>query len=775
MTAGIPLILRKTGAHRAPLQHAPPQFLLALLLILSSLLSAAIARQAPPQVWLGIGITAEKDILAIEGTTAKSGLRITRLSFNSPADKAGLIIDDLIVGAEGRDFTAESSTLERQFPEFILQHAPGDSITLRVVRDRKLIDIRIIVEERPEQAPVKEYSSPKIEWPEEHLAGALIDVFNVRESYEDLRRRLASLSKTGDGFRLSRVAYVQREPFQLRTIAEKTLDQLAAAVKQRNPQKALDLAAEWLDSPVSSPPPLKTGMTLEQHLDQLIDVLRKSRIKREEAFAKLTPDEEQFFEQNCEAVFNAFAERIDLATDRNRERWHRDSHLLELATKVDFAKLFEGAELLWRVAEDNYLDDLELALRKAWEAAGKPEGIFINRETSAGKILVGGNGSTRYTEDASIVLDLGGNDFYTNNAGSARGGTLPAALLIDFAGNDAYEATDNWTAGAARMGYSVLVDRKGNDEYIGRAWTQGAAILGAALFLDESGNDIYRAAQYAQGAAAWGIALHIDYDGDDTYDARLLSQAVGLPGGAGWLLNGTGNDSYYSKGERPTTYGNAGIFDSFSQAFGVGFRGMQSGGVALLYDGGGKDRYEAGNFSQGGGYYFGIGMLRDSGKENDIYIGSQYNQGFAAHQAIGFFEDLGGDDFYTTRHAVAQGTSWDETITVFIDHAGNDVYEGGLSYSQGASAHNGFCLFLDSGGRNHFSYAMPQGFAGPNDYHGGTSFSLFITADDKGSSYSSKMRSSEIRLNGEYGIFANLPTPIEDTLKTKSWQKLTRK
>src|SRR5207245_1055507 len=221
------------------------------------------------------------------------------------------------------------------------------------------------------------------------------------------------------------------------------------------------------------------------------------------------------------------------------------------------------------------------------------------------------------------------------------------------------------------------------------------------------------AAQYAQGAAAWGIALHIDYDGDDTYDARLLSQAVGLPGGAGWLLNGTGNDSYYSKGERPTTYGNAGIFDSFSQAFGVGFRGMQSGGVALLYDGGGKDRYEAGNFSQGGGYYFGIGMLRDSGKENDIYIGSQYNQGF--------------------------------------------------------------CLFLDLGGRNHFSYAMPQGFAGPNDYHGGTSFSLFITADDKGSSYSSKMRSSEIRLNGEYGIFANLPTPIEDTLKTKSWQKLTRK
>ncbi len=325
------------------------------------------------------------------------------------------------------------------------------------------------------------------------------------------------------------------------------------------------------------------------------------------------------------------------------------------------------------------------------------------------------------------------------------------------------------------MGYSVLIDRKGDDEYIGRAWTQGAAVLGAALFLDQSGSDIYRAAQYAQGAAAWGIAVQIDYEGDDIYDARLLAQAVGLPGGAGWLLDGKGNDTYYSKGERPTTYGNPGIFDSLSQAFGVGFRGLQSGGVALLYDGGGRDRYEGGNFAQGGGYYFGIGMLRDAGNENDIYIGSQYNQGFAAHQAIGFFEDRGGDDFYTTRHAVAQGTSWDETITVFVDHAGNDLYEGGASYSQGASAHNGFSLFLDLGGRNDFVYATPQGSAGPNDYHGGSSFSLFVAADDKGNTYHSKINPPVIYLNGEYGLFADLLTTIENALNTRSWQRLTRK
>ena len=57
---------------------------------------------------------------------------------------------------------------------------------------------------------------------------------------------------------------------------------------------------------------------------------------------------------------------------------------------------------------------------------------------------------------------------------------------------------------------------------------------------------------YAQGVAAWGIAIHVDYEGD-VYEAQMLSQDVAMPGGAGWLLNGRGNDNYYSKGNRPTS------------------------------------------------------------------------------------------------------------------------------------------------------------------------------------------------------------------------------
>lgn len=496
---------------------------------------------------------------------------------------------------------------------------------------------------------------------------------------------------------------------------------------------------------------------------------------RDEAFSQITAEDQKFLEENVDELFSNVSDGLDLQMDTDAQRSQRNLKVLQIAERVDFVKLFDGAKLLWRASADDYLDDLESATRKAWEAAGRPEGTFINRDSPVGKIIVGGTGNTWYSEDAAILLDLGGNDFYTNNAGSPRGNKMPVAMLVDFGGDDAYEATFDWTQGAARMGHGMLIDRKGNDSYVGRAWAQGAAVLGTALLLDESGNDTYRADAFAQGVAAWGIAVHLDYDGNDSYNARILGQGVALAGGAGWLLDAKGDDDYYAKGARQTSYGDIGIFDSWSQGCSMGFRGLQSGGVALLYDGAGKDRYEAGNFSQGGGYYFGIGMLRDAGNDNDVYIASHYGQGFAAHEAVGFFEDMGGNDSYTTRHAVAQSTAWDESITAFIDHGGDDVYDGGASFSQGASAHNGFALFLDMGGKNRFVYHVPQGTSGPNDYHGGTSFSLFVASEDKGNSYVSKMAPSSIRINGDSGLFVDLPGSIESTLKSKSWRKLIRR
>ena len=568
------------------------------------------------------------------------------------------------------------------------------------------------------------------------------------------------------------MAYVQNEPFQLQTVGEKTLDEIQAAITRWDPQSIVGSAARWLDAGGPPPTPLETGLGLEAHLEQLARLLSRMAASREAAFSGLSMDDRQYIEDNLDDLFTTFANQIDIQADEDRERWKRNARVLELVEQVDLVKLAEGAALLSSVTNDSYLEELESAVRIAWEAAGSPEGIFINRASAIGQIIVGGTGSTWYDGDATILLDLGGRDFYTNNAGSPRADDMPAALLIDFAGDDAYEATLDWTQGAARMGYGLLIDRDGNDNYLGQDWAQGAAVLGASLFVDEAGDDVYRSRQYAQGAAAWGVALHIDREGDDRYEAGQLAQGLGMAGGAGWLLNAEGNDTYYAKGLRPTAYGDRGIFDSWSQGSGVGFLGLHSGGAAILYDGGGRDRYEAGNFSQGGGYYFGVGFLHDRGGDDDTYIGSRYNQGFAAHQAIGYFNDSGGNDYYTTRHAVAQGIAWDESIVLFIDRAGDDVYEGGLSFSQGAGAHNGFCVFLDLGGHNRFDYSMSQASAGPNDYHGGTSFSLFVAADGDDNVYDSGMDPFSILLSGEHGVFADLPGSIDETIDSEIWRDM---
>lgn len=734
--------------------------------------SGAVQEVGRP-VWIGIGYTVEAE---------PAGVRVVSLPYGSPAEDAGVILDDLIVGVDGDRFE-DFAGLDSSFRSLIARRSAGDRIALSVVRGEAVGPIQITVElgERPAgPGGIREFSSfddvelafPHVEGPGQRLAERIIEARGIGEAYGDLRRRLARLGARGDRFRLSRVAYIQNEPFQLQTVAEGTFGELGAAMARRDVEAPVRSAARWLDIiPAAALPPLETGLDLSGHLQQLTMLLSLAAESREAAFGGLTGDDRRYLEANLPSLFATFAGQIDLQADLDRERWRRNVRVLELVARVDFRQLFQGAALLSRVADGEYLDDLRSAVREAWEREGEPEGIFVDRQTPVGRIVVGGHGDTWYAEDAAILIDLDGRDFYTNNAGSSRGDDAPSGLLVDFGGDDAYEASFDWAQGAATMGYAVLIDRQGSDAYLGQDWAQGAAALGVALFVDEGGGDTYRARQYAQGVAAWGAALHVDYAGDDSYDAGQFAQGVALAGGAGWLMNLAGDDRYYAKGVRPTEYGDPGVFDSWSQGSAVGFRGLQSGGVALLYDASGRDRYEAGNFSQGGGYSFGAGFLRDDGGD-DVYVGSRYNQGFAAHQSIGYFEDAGGNDFYTARPAVAQGIAWDEAIVVFIDRAGDDVYAGGLSFSQGASAHNGFCLFFDLGGRDRFGYRGTQGAAGPNDYHGGASFSMFVAADSRDNHYDWDANPPTIRFAGEYGIFADLPVSIDVALETGMWREL---
>ena len=110
---------------------------------------------------------------------------------------------------------------------------------------------------------------------------------------------------------------------------------------------------------------------------------------------------------------------------------------------------------------------------------------------------------------------------------------------------------------------------------------------------------------------------------------------------------------------------------------------------------------------------------------DDVHTGSRYAQGWSAHQASGTFIEYGGNDYYDTRNAVHAGLAWDECTSLFIDRAGNDTYYRG-GFSIGASAHNAITIFIDEKGDDDYSWGGEPARSGPNDYHGGTSLSVFL-------------------------------------------------
>ncbi|MBP6875872.1 MAG: PDZ domain-containing protein [Candidatus Eisenbacteria bacterium] len=514
-------------------------------------------------------------------------------------------------------------------------------------------------------------------------------------------------------------------------------------------------------------------------IGQALEVFEEAKAWHDLAFRALTPEERAFLAQRRWELPEAFAEEIYLHLDSDARRFRDNQRLIEIAALVDQQALGEAAARLALLCDPAWARAAGARIRQALGDSADTE-IILDYASPYGRFLIGGTAGHWYREqDVAFLLDLGGDDLYTGNAGAAASWELPLAVAIDLEGDDAYEATGPAAQGSGCLGVGGLVDLAGDDEYLGVDWCQGTGYFGIGWLHDLAGDDVYRGRSYCQGVGLFGQGTLLDSAGDDRYEAHSHAQALGLPRGLGTLADAAGDDGFYAKGLHPTGYGDPGIFDSWSQGCGLGFRTLASGGVGLLLDGGGRDRMEAGNFSQGGGYYYGFGLVQALGNDPDLYIGSRYNQGFSAHQAIGAFLEEGGDDRYTTRQGVAQGLAWDECVTLFIDAAGNDRYEGGGFFSQGAAAHNSIALFFDRSGDDEYRYAPGQARAGGNEYHGGTSFALFVDEGGGRDRYLSSARSpggagadeagnDTLRYEPQHGVAIDLAGRFSDWLADSS-------
>ncbi len=330
-------------------------------------------------------------------------------------------------------------------------------------------------------------------------------------------------------------------------------------------------------------------------------------------------------------------------------------------------------------------------------------------DTPLGMVIVDttGRDNARMLAAPLLLVDVGGNDRYVFTAAAEP---RRISVLIDPGGDDRYRAAaDGADPSAAMLGYGVLWDSVGDDLHEGAHLAQAAAVLGAALLADGGGADAFGAEGHAQGYAFGGLALLLAGDGDSRYRAVTHAQASAGPEGAAALIDRSGNDAYAladSPLARPSPQ-LPGANTSMGQGAGRGLRPSAThpsgaaGGIGILIDLAGDDRYVAQVFAQGTGFHEGLGMLVDGGG-TDAFEATWYAMGAAAHSAAGVLLALGsGGDRYRATHSTSLGAAHDRSVAAFVDEGGDDDYTLG-DLGLGASHDDGVAVFVDGGGVNRY-------------------------------------------------------------------------
>jgi hypothetical protein len=411
------------------------------------------------------------------------------------------------------------------------------------------------------------------------------------------------------------------------------------------------------------------------------------------------------------------------------------------STSADFAK----ALAIFHRADTRYLmagaHDIALAVQDASKMiADVPPNLDyqFTAHTIYGLVSLSGGASSTYrdSEPYALIIDTGGDDTYIN-APSANGQDSWTSIAIDTSGNDKYLSDPALAGqdvasfkerknpgvqtgpGGAFMGYSFLFDLRGDDLYRSHRCGLASGRLGVAVLEDMSGNDTYDGYADSIGFGMFGAGILEDIEGNDTYSGFTQVEAVGQTAGFGALIDRAGNDTYVSNDtviDFPSAQSDK-HNNSMSQGAGNGTRRdyidahTLAGGIGVLLDLGGDDKYSGAVFAQGVGYWEGIGILRDKAGR-DTYNAGWYAQGASAHFAIGFLQDDAGDDHYTATMNMAQGAGHDFGAGYLLDLSGNDTYVA-PNLSLGGGNANGIGLLLDVlGDDNYTSSGITLGQSG---------------------------------------------------------------
>jgi hypothetical protein len=367
-------------------------------------------------------------------------------------------------------------------------------------------------------------------------------------------------------------------------------------------------------------------------------------------------------------------------------------------------------------------DRLGRDLRDLGPLPSRTDEATAELDTPFGRIVVGTSGTDTFEGPALGIIDPGGDDHYVGPVGASIGAGRPFGIVVDAGGNDEYASDAPHAQGAGILGCGVLYDRAGNDRYAAGDQAQGFGLFGLGLVYDRSGDDRFDMHYSGQGCGYFGIGLLLDGGGRDEYRLWAEGQGQGgIGGGVGVLATRGGDDLYYAepdaaKAGRADYHSDYKIAANNAQGSGNGRRGdgadghSWAGGLGVLIDLSGNDRYESGNWSQGIGYWFGTGILYDR-EGDDVYRSVYFTQASGAHFCNAALIDEAGNDRHelTYNKGAAIAFGWDYTNALLIDKGGNDYYGGGQS-CLGLSTGRSTVLLYDANGDD--EYRLDTGKAG---------------------------------------------------------------
>ncbi len=716
------------------------KYILILLVILSSAVFAGGS-------FVGIGTqTSEEPV----------GIQITQVVRNSPAEISGIEVGDVITDIDG-----ETIPDREALNAFLETRSPGDLLKVTIDRCGRTKKLPLILGNRESfQGSMKKGGRENFPLSADEVIPGWSRDSTVIFVLEEIEKNGLDkeYTKLAEAFRAELESY--RGHFTLDAVALPMLEPLSACVSAERVIR--DLSARGGD-PVN----IWAGMPLALDVDTvaiplrpepgtmegLIETVQRANAQIDSAFANLTSEQLENIADVGPYLFDILQKTVYIDNDPDEELVEHYFDMVDAAKSVEYRNLLASGLLLAGLFQPQELMKLR-GIRRG-PGADIERDILIDsmvvvaysdsageRFPVYGRLLVTGEGDGTYDEQAAIWIDLGGNDLYRGFCGGtpytlqngdehvfAQG---RIGVHIDLGGDDTYLRNTPGAIGSGFCGGGCLIDLDGDDRYYGDKLCQGAAYFGIGTLIDMHGNDLFLAHENSQGFGVFGAGLLYDATGDDIYQGARYVQGVGMTKGLGILADHEGNDSYTASFKSPSGYGNEDTWDGWSQGVGMGFRRVSAGGIGLLIDRNGDDRYKAGNFSQACGYFFGLGILDDGGGD-DVFEGNRYVQGSGAHQAVGYFRNHAGNDVYSGKEATNQAGTWDITTAYFIDDSGDDDYTAsGLSL--GGAAQNGLAVFIDRSGRDIYrtSSSRSVGMGGGNDYHpdyDAKSLGVFIDLD----------------------------------------------